>query len=238
MLANYTYDLTEDGSPTLTWDSKEAMHNRKGAYSETQYIYGDALRMPGLGGRRSVYVVGLGLGYIELLAVAEALKAGEIESLSLLTAEIDPGLVREFLNWLRFEQSALKEACDLLYSFYQRDYPGLDLKGTLLKLYENGQWQIMGELNLETIPKRKFTHLLFDAFSSKSTPALWDEYFLEVFLNQLSEIESTVFATYACKGILVRALKKEGYHVIKKTGFSGKRDSTLALRGTASLHNL
>ncbi len=141
----------------------------------------------------------------------------------------------------------------------------------LLDCYEQGKWQIRGELKQENFKDQGYHVILFDAFSGKSTPNLWTEDFLKQFLQKMtvSKIKSPIknspkiniqkfniqtinnqilnnqtmmeenlneqnepvfFSTYACTGVLRRALANEGFLVEKRMGFQGKRNSTIATR--------
>lgn len=75
----FSFQSTEDKSLTLRVSTdeglSEAMHSLKGAFSETAYIYGSAIEYDlSHGFRPRVLSLGLGLGYVELLAVGMALK--------------------------------------------------------------------------------------------------------------------------------------------------------------------
>lgn len=203
------------------------MHHLGGAYAETQYIYGEALRRlqqwPELTSW-SVLVVGLGLGYIELLATAEALKNGK--SLKLLSYEIKQELVDAFMAWLN--GAVGNPVYDRMYQFFQKDYPGLDLKTGLIRAHNEGLWEIRGALTESSLPGESYHALLFDAFSGKSTPELWSPEFLQLFL-QKTVSGPNIFATYACTGSLRRTLQAAGFNVEKRPGFQGKRDSTTAV---------
>ncbi len=224
-LCSFSVVLTGDGSPSLRGEG-EPMHHLGGAYSETQYIYGEALRRlqqwPQLT-EWKVLVVGLGLGYIELLAMAEALKNNK--PVQILSYEINQDLVEAFLAWLKGE--LVENTYDCLYNFYQKDYPELDLKFALYEAYRQGRWQIRGALEVESLPDENYQALLFDAFSSKSTPDLWTEEFLQLFLKQTVK-EQALFSTYACTGLLRRTLQTAGFAVEKRIGFLGKRNATIA----------
>ncbi len=88
----YEWVLTQDHSYTLKSlsNNSEWMHSLHGAYSESQYIYGEAIRL-GINQkdkdfRLKVLSMGLGLGYLELITVFECTKANfkfEIESFEL-----------------------------------------------------------------------------------------------------------------------------------------------------------
>lgn len=220
---------TADGSPSFVGDA-EAMHNRAGAYAETQYIYGEAIRSQVGADVWRVLVVGLGMGYIELLAMAECLKQNK--PLELLSYEADPDLVEAFLLWLSEKESVYSQVYDKILSFLIRDYAceGAYLKAKLYELYQDKKWKIRGYLSPESLPVgMKYNIILYDAFSGKSTPEVWTADFLEKFLDVVSASDA-VFATYACTGVLKRALAKAGYKVEKRPGFSGKRDCTFASR--------
>ncbi|MEO0336841.1 MAG: hypothetical protein AAF202_10620, partial [Pseudomonadota bacterium] len=96
--SKYRRLTTKDGSPTLEITVEgvnENMHNFHGAFSETDYIYGEALRwalaspVPTL----RVLSVGLGLGYNEIMTAAWSLRAtesGHCRVGSLHSYEVDP----------------------------------------------------------------------------------------------------------------------------------------------------
>jgi len=224
-LCSFSVVLTGDGSPSLRGEG-EPMHHLGGAYSETQYIYGEALRRlqqwPELS-EWKVLVVGLGLGYIELMAMAEALK--NQKRVKILSYEIRSDLVEAFLAWLKGVQS--EPTYDRLYEFFQKDYPEWDLKLALLEAYQQGRWEIRGGLEPASLPRETYQALLFDAFSSKSTPDLWTEEFLQAFLKQTVQ-DQAIFSTYACTGLLRRTLQGAGFAVEKRIGFLGKRNATIA----------
>lgn len=220
---------TADGSPSLRGET-EPMHHLGGAYSETQYIYGEALRR--LAEHKelvswNVLVVGLGLGYIELLSVAEALK--HQKKIHLLTYEIEAELVDLFIHWLKGDVE--NKVYDQMLNFFKEDYPAYDLKKELFEIYLQGEWEIRGALDSSSLPSPKYQLILFDAFSGKTTPNLWTEDFLNVFLMKtVGSSLPAVFSTYACTGVLKRVLHQAGFKVEKRRGFLGKRNSTLAYK--------
>jgi hypothetical protein len=229
----YEIIWTQDGSPSLR--DVECMHHRAGAYSETQYIYGEAIRRSLSFNltEYSVLVVGLGLGYIELIAMGEYLNYIETKTripLRMLSFESDDFLKENFLAWLanRLDSShPLFMVYESIGQFINQKYNLDKIKFALLKAYENHEWVCNSFLGKDTIPTESFHLLLYDAFSGKSTPELWSEEFLSTALKQIT-CKPAVFSTYACTGVLKRTLKSSGYEVLVREGFSGKRDSTLA----------
>jgi S-adenosyl-L-methionine-dependent methyltransferase len=242
-MSQFQFEPTEDGSPTariLTEGAdgpSEAMHSLRGAFSETVYIYGAALEKASQE-RFSprVLSMGLGLGYVELLATAIALrdsKAVEGESF-----EIVPELRDYFRAWLT-EAGACPEDFKATYEeicrrtsheiFKDDGARSSEIRQALAGAVTGGQWRLREELTGVTEFEKQFGTICFDAFSSKSTPDLWTEDFLRAFL-QKTAASAAVLSTYACTGALKRALKSEGFEIHIRQGFSSKRDSTFAFR--------
>ena len=232
----FVFASTEDGSPTLLQlgEKGEMMHHSGGAASETRYIYKSVIAhcLAESPKQLKTCVVGLGLGYIEMCWAMELasqnLKASE--NISLVSYEIDRGLIESFGSWIHgyseasqngyvydqiaksldaeIEVKAVKEALD--FNFRLRP-----VKGDFATDYEKDN-----SLNL----------ICFDAFSQQTSQELWSPDFLTRFLAE-SAHEDCVLTTYACTGHLKKALRDNGFEVIQRPAFRGYRDSTLALRG-------
>lgn len=242
----FSIETTLDGSPTLRLLEKlpnsekppESMHHSGGAASETLYIYGDPLKQAlDYSKAKNVpteqlktCVVGLGLAYIEMCwakAHVETKTVGSCDSFELVI-----GLQQKFINWL-INQDTENFSFD---SIYNKCLSHLNVKqpDVVLKLMQHNY---SNELNLhrdlldqENYKNKKWNFICYDAFSRKTNEKLWDEEFLTEWIKNHVETDA-VFMTYACLGSLKRALKKNDFYFIKRTGFQGKRDATLALRG-------
>jgi hypothetical protein len=227
---------TEDGSPSLKLGvDAEGMHNIKGAFSETVYIYGSAISAtmdhelsP------SFLSLGLGLGYNELLTIGLCISRGVSTSkIYGESFEAVPELVTYFSKWINGEHvpENFQTAYDKIVSLCATEckVEQKQIKETLAQLIANKQWLLRSELNPKTNFAKTFSCFLFDAFSSKTSPELWDETFLTAFLAQTAD-ERAVLSTYACTGSLKRALSKNGFSVNVRQGFAGKRESTFATR--------
>lgn len=229
----YKSETTEDGSPTLrlppTW---EPMHALDGAFTETLYIYAptvDLALKSAVPAR--ILSVGLGLGYNEMLIGAEALKAN-VDSVYIDSYESVPELRQYFSSWLRDGDSPLNPTYDAIAEYYSKHYniPTSRLRAFLLLAHEAQALRVHEAINGET--QFKSSHgILFDAFSGNSSPELWDETFLNRFLN-MAAAPTCFLSTYASKGSLHRALKSNGFNTEKRAGFGKKRESTLAHRST------
>lgn len=223
----FTIEITEDGSPTLRLpEDGESMHHSGGAAAETEYIYKSVIeealkRLPDL----KVVVVGLGLGYIEISWAIACLKQNKKLQSSFISFEVDKDLQKNFLNWLESNEAQI----------YDDVCKALDAGVSIEKIKELIKKnlvinQIRGDLAAE-FPRDNSCHLIcFDAFSKKTSEQLWKENFLNEFL-QLACHENCILTTYACTGALKRTLKHNGFQLLERNRFKGKRDSTLAVRG-------
>lgn len=226
---------TQDGSLTLAsvQQGSELMHHSGGALEETYFIYGRPLQrlfedIPA----PSIFSLGLGLGYIEMVTAAIGMRSRK--PFQLLTMEIDQNLVNVMLNFLEESlpageiQQDLNSVLEAVAQKFELD-PG-ELKLSLKNASNEKAWQIHGEFSEASTPAAKFHGIMYDAFSSKTSPQLWTEEFLTNFLGACAE-QNALLTTYAFTGNLKRALKNEHFEMIDRTGFQGKRQSTLGIRG-------
>lgn len=233
--APYGYEImtTEDQSPTLHWvnsETKEHMHHRGGAYSETQLIYGNPLRDNLDHGGRSAISVGLGLGYNEILCAVECLQRKISPSqFRLLSFESEAILRDRFLAWIQGREQF--EIYETVLGFYLKDtsLTSEQVKSWLHQAHQSGFWKSREALGADVQLTEKFHVIFYDAFSAKTSPHLWDESFLTKFFAQACHKVATV-TTYACLGNLKRALKANGFEIIVREGFKSKRNSTLGIR--------
>lgn len=231
----FQLEITGDGSPSLRLangvpDNGESMHHSGGAVAETQLIYGTLVRDVYSRLPEPVFLsLGLGLGYNEILVAAESLKHGK--PFRLLSYELVPELTNAFTGWVG--GAGLAAEVQATYEdIAARMAPELStdaLRATLARSREDGRWKTFGALSDQTLPTDLCDGILYDAFSSKTSPELWSQDFIERFLARGASTKAKL-ATYACTGNLKRALKAQGFTVTIKPGFQGKRDSTWAER--------
>lgn len=240
----FTFETTLDGSPTLRIrldesQLSEAMHSLKGAFSETLYIYGAAIEKTLKNGfAPSILSMGLGLGYVEILASALLLQHGQDnKNVFIESFEILPELRERILAWLKETPTCPAAFVQAYDQILERTaaHTGLEaakIKSYLRHLYSEGRWRLREGLTSETVFNSRFGCICFDAFSSKSTPEVWSEGFLKDFLSKTAD-SRCVLSTYACTGNLKRALRDAGFKLEIRQGFSSKRDSTFAVRDSA-----
>lgn len=208
------------------------MHHRGGAYSETQYIYGPAVRGAFQSLREpKILSVGLGAGYNEILTACEALRSNKGRDFYLQSFESDDFLREEFLRFIQGQDSLMEEVYrDICQRF---EISVGEVQNVLAEAHQDQRWRLQGAL-MTPDQIRELTHVyLWDAFSQKTSPALWTEEFLIRCLEQKNP-EGCWLGTYACNAALKSALKKQNLAVVIRPGFQGKRECTWGLSGIFS----
>lgn len=247
----YRFIATNDNTPSLIIGAlhqpTEAMHNSAGALSESLFIYGELLQETlRRGWKPQILSIGLGCGYNEwiTLAMTEKILPNDFY---LESFEANPLLRESFIEWLSRNpsesavsmESELTVKSEILFLFktvlhlvaahFQQSPLALFEKGR--KLFTDKQWIFREQLSADTIFNKKFNTVYFDAFSGKTTPELWNEAFLDTFLEAATDTHCGL-ASYAATGQLRRSLKKAGFNAESRPGFAGKRESTYAFRST------
>ena len=213
------------------------MHHSGGAAAETIYIYGRVIDQAHqtLGDKCKTCVVGLGLGYIEITWALSLLKNNLTPSseLSFHSFEIVSELQENFLKWVRTTEA--EPVYDLIVEKLQPNKPVKQVKEILNKALENGS-TIQADISEFIDNNLKFNVICYDAFSRKTNEGLWSYEFLNSFLIKFAA-ENCVFTTYACTSVLRKTLTENGFQFLKRPGFSGKRESSLATRAMTLNHS-
>lgn len=241
----FEIEITGDGSPSLRLLQGhkpdmlrgESMHHSGGAWAETDLIYGEPIRETLKTVEQARFaIVGLGLGYIEMTIAKEALLKGLLPRQVALISSFEsvPELREFFMLWLedRCQELAAEVAqtYDHVIEFILRgsSVAVADVKSFLLFHFQQIQ-ALQGPLSEEITLSHTYNCLLYDAFSSKTSPFLWEEVFLTRWISQAAA-SPCCLSTYACRNSLKNALQALQFEVIVRPGFMGKRNSTLALR--------
>ncbi len=241
-LSEYGYHRvqTADGSWTLQslLPDSELMHHSGGAVAETIYIYGHGLNE--FTSRRksdkdfvNVLSVGLGVGINEMVAAGIFLQQKiPTTRTKMQSLEVQPFLIDQ---WQTFVTGG--ENVSEMYSVYAENLNQvarqLSVAVTEIKLYlkdaYQDAWSAEGHLTPEFRPVEKAQVIFYDAYSSQTNPELWDESFLTEFLR-ISSASQSLLSSYASKSTLQRALKANGFKILKRSGFSGKRECLFAVK--------
>ncbi len=227
----FALEITKDGSPTLRLPAQgESMHHSGGAAAETIYIYGATLDLAHqiLSEGCGTCIVGLGLGYIEIAWALSLLKNSlePSEKITFHSFEIRPELQKIFLNWLESNNETIY---DLVVEKLDKKASIEKVKSVLNKALSLGS-TLNGDLTQFESSRVKWNVICYDAFSQKTNFKLWQEEFLNFFIQQYAN-ENCVFTTYACTSILRKCLTQNKFNFHKRSGFYGKRESSLAVRG-------
>ncbi|MBK8201779.1 MAG: hypothetical protein IPK68_05510 [Bdellovibrionales bacterium] len=218
----FQIEITQDGSPTLRLrDSSglgESMHNLKGAFSETMYIYLPTLQtaFEWQEPETRLLSVGLGLGYNELLSAAYALKNYPNHPWYLLSYENKDFLRHNFMSWLdgipRVSQtdSDLFGVYDVILDLVSREMNVTQtaVRNQLKQMAAEKTWMLYETLNPCEDPPFRVHGIFYDAFSSQTSPELWKEINLDQFFIRFADAPC-VLSTYAATGSLKRALKRQ-----------------------------
>lgn len=228
-------EITRDGSISLraAGGDGEMMHHSAGALEETSLIYGEPLSeiFQSLE-RPRIFSLGLGMGYVEFVTAAQALRWQK--GFEILTMESEASLIAvmdDFLSERPPEGEIGEDLSAVLKGV--ADWAGVSTEAlwkTLATARRGNDWRIAGALDLSSIPEGRFHGVMYDAFSSQTSPQLWTEDFLNRFFSSVTADDSMV-STYACTGNLKRALKNQGFTLSERPGFQGKRSATLARKG-------
>lgn len=250
---------TADGSYSANFKDGEWMHNSQGAFSETVYIYLPVIKETFRSlskDQASTQIclgsIGLGLGYIELLACGElfANYRSEYTSFQIVSYESDWYLRNSFDFFLKNSSAIIEReinkkveeiTIDFVYFsivFHVCNYFKISLQEFSVFLQTAISRKIVqlnaafsGKHDTQTEGENAvFRGICFDAFSAHTSPELWDENLLENLMAHADPI--CFFGTYASKCSLKRILKSHGFTLHKKSGFQGKRESTFAVRST------
>lgn len=229
--------ITGDGSPSLAFKRfdgyVEKMHHAAGALSESLFIYHEALQIVV---RNSlvprVLSVGLGLGYNEMITLAEiGARPGKLDY-KIYSFEALPFLKDSLCQWSTGETGPLNFVYDQILSqicerIEAKDFSTEAVAGAL----RSHALELRGAFPVDASSVSGCNLVYYDAYSNKMDAGLWME---DMLVEKLGSClaPDCVFATYAATGALNRALKRLGFHLEKKAGFQGKRQSTLALRGS------
>ncbi len=205
------------------------MHSLAGALGESTEVYGKAISQALASvNELTVLSFGLGLGYNEIIFAALTVCQPEAAHF-LLSLEIDQQLIQQFRGWCEGSYHQLNFIYDDILNRVSEkfDIDAREIKKNLLQKMERNK-MIIGT-SLTDFSHLKFNCILYDPFSSGSSPELWEE---ENLYNLLQNRTADVchFSTYAAKSSLKRALLRNQFTVSILEGFAGKRNRISATR--------
>jgi tRNA U34 5-methylaminomethyl-2-thiouridine-forming methyltransferase MnmC len=224
---------TGDGSPTISYKRAdghtEKMHHSGGALTESLYIYHYGLTLAlNEGCPPHVVSLGLGLGYNELIALAEFQRRDQ-PAFQIWSFEADEYLRAQFAEWLQGRSGEFGAIYDEIAASIEAHFKIENLKAAASEHFRNRSLQLRGSYPADAGGVKDAGVFFFDAFSNKMSPELWREPDMRETLAQLLSPHA-VLCTYAATGALNRVLKQLEFSLLDRPGFQGKRESTLAIR--------
>lgn len=221
---------TADGSPSLMPKGSEPMHSSKGAFSETLYIYGHGIQQSyQLTDSTNTLSVGLGLGYNELLWASFCISK-KINNSFLYSFESVPYLSNSFIKWLGDSPNELTNTYDKILNLFSEEFKvEPEVIKAFLKSQHNNNFFIHSSLTSTNNTSKKFNCIFYDAYSSSTSPDLWEEPFLLEFISNYTD-STCVLSTYAATSRLTKSLAQQGFQVKKRKGFGFKRESTFSIK--------
>ncbi|MEW5675710.1 tRNA (5-methylaminomethyl-2-thiouridine)(34)-methyltransferase MnmD [Flavobacterium enshiense] len=212
---------TADGSSSLLMEEwGETYHSKHGAIQEAKHVF--LQNGLSLFKEQSVAVLEIGFG-TGLNAFITFLEAENLKR------QIDYTGVEAF--------PILKEEAEKLNYVLQLNANQYDKEFSLLHTSEWGVKTVVSEyFSLtkkqqyfnEIDDKNRFNLIYFDAFGFQYQPELWSVEIFRIMYEALKE--DGVLVTYACRGIIKRAMAEAGFTVEKLPGPPGKREMLRAFK--------
>lgn len=228
---------TEDQSFSLRLGNNanisELMHSGQGAFSETLYVYEPVVKWVMENKLEpSFLVIGLGLGYLEILIVAHYLKNDpqkltepsfliqSFESETKLISYFKQYFLKQDIPFLFLE--CYKNILEKISHYYNLSFT--QLSNTVEALILKEKIVFANSFTVSSNLVKPVTGIFFDAFSSQSSPELWEIVLLQNILKKENILPACCFATYASRIILKKQLTEHNFKVKIRKGFMGKRE--------------
>jgi tRNA U34 5-methylaminomethyl-2-thiouridine-forming methyltransferase MnmC len=164
------------------------------------------------------------------LSVANALASGK-KIHSIYSFETIPFLREEFTAWIYNQTGSLSAVYDAIADKAAEHFnvESKNIRKQLQSMAETKNFMLHESVEHAFELDVKLNVIFYDMYSNKMNQKYWSEEFLTELFRKCCA-SNCVIATYAATGALSRSLKNNGFVLEKKSGFSGKRHSTLALR--------
>ncbi len=214
------------------------MHSKQGAFAESIYVYEPVVKWVIDNQLEARYlVIGLGLGYLEILIVSYYLKYDPQKltdnSFLIQSFEKETKLILYFKNYFLQQETPFifakcyKSILEKVAHYYE--LPIALLFNFMQKFILTEKIVFKNSFTSSTILAKPVAGILFDAFSSQSSPELWEEPLLQNILQTENLLPSCCFATYASRSLLKQQLRKHNFKVQIRKGFMGKRECLFSI---------
>ncbi|AWH85601.1 SAM-dependent methyltransferase [Flavobacterium album] len=206
---------TDDGSVTIYLpEMEETYHSKFGAIQEANHVFiqnGLALTE---GRPIAVLEMGFGTGLNAFITFLESVKNNQaIEYTGVEAYPVEPAEAAQ-LNYVNeLNADAYREQFSLMHTAGWDEAVAINNNFSLIK-----RKQFFADIN----DVNKFDLIYFDAFGYPSQPELWSE---EIFKKMFAALKKDgILVTYACRGVIKRAMQAAGFTTEKLPGAPGKRE--------------
>lgn len=212
---------TDDGSVTIHIpEMDECYHSKFGAIQEAEHVYiqnGLAL----FNGRDiSILECGFGTGLNAFMTFLEAHKANQkINYTGVEAYPVSEGEIAQ-LNYV--EELNAEDYKDFFVKMHSAPW------GTEVKISANFALTKRQQRFQEIDDEGRYDLVYYDAFGYPSQPELWTE---DIFKRMYTALKPNgILITYACRGVIKRAMIAAGFTVKKLPGPPGKREILQAVK--------
>jgi tRNA U34 5-methylaminomethyl-2-thiouridine-forming methyltransferase MnmC len=214
--------ITDDGSTTIRIEEwNENYHSRHGAIQEAQHVFiknGLSLFF----NRKSVSVleIGFGTGLNAFITLLESKKNNlniDYFGVEAFPVDIEMALKMNYVDELKAND--LIDTFELMHTSSWDESIKLEASFSLTKVKK-----LFSELNYNN----QFEIIYFDAFGFTTQPELWTEEIFEIMFMALKP--KGVLVTYACRTLIIKAMKNVGFTIEKLEGAPGKREMLRAIK--------
>lgn len=211
---------TEDGSSSLyIAELDETYHNRKGAITESKYIYIERGLIPSIVKNNSLRILELGMG-TGLNVLLSALEVRDLDvQIEYHSIEAFPLVENEWraLNYVE----DLKESQELFERIHFCSWNEESKLTANFSLHKHHcTWE-----DFEFTPSA-FDLAYFDAFAPSRQPELWSEESLTQLFDLMSN--ESLMVTYCAQGQFKRTMRALGFDLEHPPGPMGKKEMTVA----------
>lgn len=212
---------TEDGSVTIHLpEMNETYHSKFGAIQEAYHVFIQNGLDLCKGKPVSILEIGFGTGLNSFITYLEAVKTGQ--AINYVGVEAYPVIPQEAAQLNYVQQLNAVEHEQVFKAMHAAEW------GTTLELNVNFKLLKRKQFFHEINDEDKFDIIYFDAFGYPSQPELWS---IEIFKKMFNALKSGgILTTYACRGVIKRAMQEAGFITQKKPGPPGKREILMATK--------
>lgn len=213
---------TKDGTFTIYLsDCNESYHSKHGALQEAHHVFiKNGLDNFSHYSNVNILEIGFGTG---LNAMVTYFFKNKNQKIAYTAIEAFPVLENEWkqLNYFNFFENK-ETAKDFFYCLHTSKWQVQE------KLFEDFYITKLKMYFEDIVFENTFDIIYFDAFGYRIQPELWSEEIFKIMYKALKP--NGILVTYACRSIIILAMKNAGFITKKLPGAPGKREMLYAIK--------